>query len=69
MTGQIFLRDVEEGDLPELFAHQCDPVASEMAAHPAREFEAFMDHWSKILNDDGVIKRTILIETEIAGGS
>ena len=67
MTEQVYLREVEEGDLPEFFAHQRDPVANQMAAFPAREREAFMVHWRKILADDAVIKRTILLETEIAG--
>ncbi len=67
MTGRVYLREVEEGYLPDLFAHQRDPVANQMAAFPAREREAFMVHWRKILADDGVIKRTIVLETEIAG--
>jgi RimJ/RimL family protein N-acetyltransferase len=67
MTGRVYLREVEEGDLPDLFVHQRDPVANQMAAFPAREREAFMVHWRKILTDDGVIKRTIVHETEVAG--
>ena len=67
MKSQVRLRDVEEADLPRLFEHQLDSVANEMAAFPAREREAFMVHWREILADEHVIKRTILLETEVAG--
>ena len=67
MTGQVYLREVEENDLPDFFAHQQDPAANQMAAFPARERKAFLVHWQKILADDGVMKRTIIHDTEIAG--
>jgi RimJ/RimL family protein N-acetyltransferase len=67
MTGRISLREVKESDLHELFAHQRDPVANQMAAFPAREREAFIEHWRKILADEGVIKRTILFGSDVAG--
>jgi RimJ/RimL family protein N-acetyltransferase len=38
-----------------------------MAAFPPREREAFMAHWRKILADHKVVKRTVLLETEVAG--
>ena len=38
-----------------------------MAAFPARERDAFMTHWKKILADDGVAKQTIIFDSEIAG--
>ena len=66
-TDVIRLRDVTEADLPTLFEHQSDPVANEMAAFPARERDAFMTHWAKILRDDSVIKKTILFRDLVAG--
>jgi len=67
MSEAVFLREVEETDLPELFEHQSDPVANGMAAFPPRDHEAFMAHWKMVLADDKVIKRTILFGTEVAG--
>ena len=67
MSKQVYLREVELTDLPEFFQHQKDPIAGEMAAFPARERDAFMTHWKKILADDGVAKRTIVFDSEIAG--
>jgi RimJ/RimL family protein N-acetyltransferase len=67
MEGSVLLREVREGDLPLLFEHQRDSVANEMAAFPAREKEAFMVHWGRILGDEGVIKRTILFGADMAG--
>ena len=67
LTGVVLLRDVAEGDLPIFFEHQRDPVANRMAAFPARDREAFMAHWTKILGEDTVIKRTILFRDQVAG--
>ncbi len=67
MTATIRLRDVTEGDLPVFFEHQRDPVAVESAAFPPRDREAFMAHWSKILGDGAVVKRTVLVDGRVAG--
>lgn len=61
------LREVVESDLPVLFEHQSDPVANRMAAFPARDREAFMAHWAKILADDKVVSRTVLFRDQVAG--
>lgn len=61
------MRKVRDVDLPLLLEHQRDPVANEMAAFPAREKEAFMVHWGRILGDESVIKRTIQFGAEVAG--
>jgi RimJ/RimL family protein N-acetyltransferase len=66
-TG-VTLRDVWESDLPAFFEHQRDPVANEMAAFPARDRDAFMEHWTtKILGVDTGHKRTILVHGEVVG--
>jgi RimJ/RimL family protein N-acetyltransferase len=67
MVEEVELREVEESDLPAFFAHQLDPIANQMAAFPARERDAFMTHWLKILADDTVVIRTIVHGTEIVG--
>ena len=67
MTNSVFLRDVIESDLPIFFEQQLDPVATQMAAFPARDREAFMAHWAKILADDGNILKTILYDDQVAG--
>lgn len=66
-ASEVLLREVREDDLPFLFEHQSDPAANQMAAFPARDREAFMSHWLKILDDDSVIKSAIQIGTEVAG--
>jgi RimJ/RimL family protein N-acetyltransferase/predicted nucleotidyltransferase len=65
--SEVRLRDVIEGDLPILFEQQLDPDATEMAAFPARDRDAFMAHWAKILADDTVAKKTILFDGQVAG--
>lgn len=62
------LRDVIESDLPILFEHQRDPVATRMAAFPARDWDAFVAHWrEKVLGDQSACKRTIVIGNDVAG--
>lgn len=67
MESQVLLRDVTEEDLPILFEHQNDPDANRMAAFPARDRPAFMEHWAKILADDTLTKKTILFDGQVAG--
>ncbi|MFL7870775.1 MAG: GNAT family N-acetyltransferase, partial [Anaerolineales bacterium] len=67
MTNNISLREVQESDLPIFFEQQRDPLANQMAAFPARDQEAFMAHWAKIMKDESVILRTILFEGQVAG--
>jgi RimJ/RimL family protein N-acetyltransferase len=67
MLTTILLRDVIESDLPIFFEQQLDPVANQMAAFPARDREAFMAHWSKILADETNILKTILFDGQVAG--
>lgn len=67
MSHVVELRDVIESDLPILFEHQADPVANEMAAFPARDRDAFMAHWAKILVNQANITKTILYNREVAG--
>ncbi len=68
---EVVLRDVEEGDLPVLFEHQADPVAAEMAAFPARDREAFMTHWGRILaargSEGGPIAKAIVVNRQVVG--
>ena len=64
----VTLRDVTEADLPIFFAFQDDPVANEMAAFPAKDRAAFMEHWrTNILNNDTGRARTILLDGEVVG--
>lgn len=67
MTNKVFLRDVSDSDLPIFFEQQRDPVANQMAAFPARDWDAFMAHWTKILGDETVNIKTILFDGRVSG--
>ena len=67
LTGGVLLRDVEKDDLPVFFEHQLDPEATRMAGFPARDREAFLAHWNRILGDESVVKKTVLFHGEVAG--
>lgn len=64
------LRNLVKDDLPVLFEQQLDPTANHMAAFTGKNpsnREAFDRHWSKILSNDAIIKRTILFKNNVAG--
>jgi RimJ/RimL family protein N-acetyltransferase len=63
----ILLRDVITDDLPIFFEQQLDPIATQMAAFPARDRDAFMAHWAKIMADEANILQTILYGEQVAG--
>lgn len=67
MTIIITLRDVTQDDLPILFEHQLDPQAAKMAAFPSRDWDAFTAHWTKIMANEKVITKTILLDGQVAG--
>ena len=66
-TIDVRLRDVIEADLPIFFEHQIDPDANRMADFPARDRDAFMTHWAKIMRDETVTLKTILFGGRVAG--
>ena len=67
MSNNVQLRNVKVSDLSIFFEHQLDPEATEMAAFPSRDRDAFMAHWNKILGDATVVAKTVLFEGRVAG--
>lgn len=67
MLPTIRLRGVITSDLPIFFEQQLDPVAAQMAAFPARDREAFMAHWARIMADESNILKTILEDDRVTG--
>jgi RimJ/RimL family protein N-acetyltransferase len=63
------LRDVEPDDLEVFYEQQRDPAATRMAFVPAREREAFIAHWERILRDDTVVVKTIVADGAVAGNT
>lgn len=70
MVISLSLREMVESDLPMLFTQQRDPEANYMAAFTAKDPQdlgAFMEHWTAILADPAIIKRTIVCDERVAG--
>lgn len=67
MTSDVLLREVTESDLPIFFEQQLDRDATRMAAFPTRDRATFMAHWTKILGDETIIKKSILYAGQVAG--
>ncbi len=65
--SDVVLRDVSEEDLTAFYEHQREPEACEMAAFPPRDRDAFTKHWSDILADPTVDRKTILSDGQVAG--
>ena len=63
----LVLRETTLDDLPILFEHQRDPVANEMAAFPARDWEAFVANDAKIRADPTAIRRTVVVDGDVVG--
>jgi RimJ/RimL family protein N-acetyltransferase len=67
MTKEITLRDVTEADLSIFFEQQLDADATRMAAFTARDREAFMSHWAKIMADPSILIKAVLCNGQVAG--
>ena len=67
MSIRVRLRDVRDDDLPTLFEHQMDPEANRMANFDARDRDAFMAHWAKILADETLVAKAVVHDDVIAG--
>ena len=66
-VAQVCLRDIERNDLPSLYEFQLDPEANQLAATNPRSAEVFDAHWEKILQDQSVIVKAILVGDLLAG--
>jgi RimJ/RimL family protein N-acetyltransferase len=64
----VRLRPVEAGDIEVFFAQQSDPEAQRQASFPARERQAFVEHWEKrVLGDPTSRARAITVDGVVAG--
>jgi RimJ/RimL family protein N-acetyltransferase len=63
----LVIRETTLDDLPILFEHQRDPIASEMAVFEPRDWDAFVAHEAKIRADPTLIRRTVVVDDEVVG--
>ena len=64
---KVQLRDVEAADLPLFFEHQRDPVAVAMVAFRSRDAAEFAQHWAKLVADESLLKKTIVVDGAVIG--
>jgi RimJ/RimL family protein N-acetyltransferase len=67
LPGQVSLRKVRVSDLLTFYEHQRDAESVRIAAFPAREREAHMLHWHKIMADTSTTLRAVLSDGDVAG--
>ena len=68
--SSVALRDVEEPDLTIFFQNQLDPESNCMAGFSAKDpadRADFDQHWAKVLADESIFIKTILVDGEVAG--
>ena len=64
---RIELRDVTEADLPVFYQHQRDERGYAMAGFKPRDWDAFIEHWTKIMADHSGVERSVLVDGRLAG--
>ncbi|MGW2178735.1 GNAT family N-acetyltransferase [Streptomyces sp. NPDC001732] len=68
----VFLREVQDGDLPLFFAFMSDPEAARTAAFTSEDptdRQAFDAHWRRILADASVVMRTVVADGVVVGST
>jgi len=65
--GSLTLRDAKASDIPVLYKFQSDPEANRLAGFVPRSRPDFVKHWRKILKDETVERKMILLGGEVAG--
>lgn len=63
----ITLREVVDDDVPIFFRHQSDPLAVEMARVAPRDEAAYVARWARLLADELVGTRTVVVDGVVAG--
>jgi RimJ/RimL family protein N-acetyltransferase len=63
----VHLRDATASDEEIFYKHQLDPEATVMAAFTARDRQSHRAHWARILADDSVVTKAIIVDGEVAG--
>ncbi len=69
-TSSFTMRPAEASDLPVFFENQLDPVACQMAAFTSpdpSDRAAYNAKWTRILHDQTVMFRTVLVDGLVAG--
>ncbi|MGB1250577.1 MAG: GNAT family N-acetyltransferase [Candidatus Promineifilaceae bacterium] len=69
-SDQIYLRDIEQSDLPIFFEHQLDQKAVHMAAFTApdpSDRAAFDHYWQKVVAIEQNFFQTIVFEGQVVG--
>lgn len=63
----VTLRDVSADDILVFFEYQLDAEACKLAGFPARSWDAHATHWARIMDDDTIAVRTVLVDGGVAG--
>jgi RimJ/RimL family protein N-acetyltransferase len=63
----VTLRDTTPEDVPILFEYQRDPVATEMAAFPSRDWDAYVGWHERVRGDPSAMRRTVIADGEVVG--
>lgn len=65
--NNVRLRKIQDGDLEILYEFQRDPETVRMSAFPAREWDAYMAHWTKVRANPENMLYAITADGEVVG--
>lgn len=67
-VSNVTLRPIKQSDLEQLFIHQRDPIACQLAQFSPRDREDFFAHWQQnILGQENVLARAIVADGKLVG--
>lgn len=66
-STSTYLRPVTRDDLAVLYEHETDPESGRLAGVKPRDRDAFIAHWERVIADEQVIERAILVDGVLAG--
>jgi RimJ/RimL family protein N-acetyltransferase len=67
MPARVELREVRESDIDTFYEQQADPQSAAMAAFVPRDREALTANWQRIMANEAIVARTIVVDGQVAG--
>lgn len=67
MEANVWLRAVREADIETFYELEADLESAAMAAFTPRDLETLTAHWHRIMGDEKLMARTIVVDDVVAG--
>lgn len=67
VISDVQLRNIEQDDLPRMYAFNLDPDANRLAMTIPRSGADFDAHWERVLSDPKIVAKAISVNNVLAG--